>query len=324
MDRLSLRLLCQIYVLLLLLAATTISPPPHSLLALVLLLVMLLTTLRSLPPRLNVTITMAVLFLTPPVLTSLLGLLTMLLPTAIQIISVVFILPAIYLLDHYLRQNVRHKPVFMKGRPGRHTTYTYVSLFTSALVIMLLSPVLNNPVLLFTGITLALYLLGVLIGILITIPRLPLATTIIRKRVIAGTTGSLPLNITSRAPISMFSHISPTDPWVKVTPQSFIINSGKTGLDISFTPPLAGQSCPQLQISAIDPRGFVQINQLLEPLQLHVIPRAKYAEWLAKKYLEQTGAGVVTAATLPSKAIMMPKRGIEYLDSRTYQPGDQL
>jgi len=122
----------------------------------------------------------------------------------------------------------------------------------------------------------------------------------------------------------MHSHLSPADPWVKATPQRFILNSGKTRLDLSFTPPLAGQSCPQLQVSAIDPRGFIQINQLLEPLELHVIPRAKYAEWLARKYLEQTGTGIVAAATLPPKATMIPKRGVEYLDSRTYQPGDQL
>ena len=212
----------------------------------------------------------------------------------------------------------------MKGRTGRHTTYTYVSLFTSALVIMILSPVLGNPVLLFTGITLALYLLGLLTGILLTIPHLPLTTPTVRKRIIAGTTSSIPLPITNTASAGLHIQLNPADPWVKAIPQRFTLNRGKTILDLSFTPPLAGQSHPKLQVSAIDPRGFIQINQLFEPLQLHIIPRAKYAEWLARKYLEQTGTGVITAATLPPKAIMMPKRGIEYLDSRTYQPGDQL
>ena len=324
MNRLSLRLLCQVYVLLVLLAATIMSALPYSLLALVLLLVMLFITIRSLPPRLNVIITVAVVFLTPLALAPLLNRLTLLPPTAVLIISVAFILPIIYLLDYNLRQNARHLPTFIRGRTGRHTTYTYVSLFISALVIMLLSPVLNSPVLLFTGITFFLYLLGALVGILLTIPRLPLTTPITRKRVIAGTTGSIPLHITNRASVRMHSQLSPADPWVKATPQRFILNNGKTRLDLSFTPPLAGQSCPQLQVSAIDPRGFIQINQLLEPLELHVIPRAKYAEWLARKYLEQTGTGIVAAATLPPKAIMIPKRGIEYLDSRTYQPGDQL
>ncbi len=297
---------------------------PHSLPALVLLLIMLFTTIRSLPPRLNVAVTVAVVFLTPLILAPLLERLTPLLPTAVPIISVVFICPAIYLLDHHLRQNARNLPTFIKGRNGRHTTYTYVSLFISAVVIMLLSPVLNSLVLLFTGVTFALYLLGVLIAILLTIPRLPLTTPTTRIRVIAGTTVSTPLHITNRASTGMHSYLIPTAPWVKATPQSFILNRGKTRLDLSFTPPLAGQSRPQLQVSAIDPRGFIQINQVLEPLQLHVIPRARYAEWLARKYLEQASAGVVTATTLPPKAITIPKRGVEYHDSRTYQPGDQL
>jgi len=312
------------YVLLVLLAATITSSLHYSLLALALLMVMLLTTIRSLIPRINIAITAAIALLTPLVLAPLLEHLILLPLTAVQIISVVFILPVICLLDYHLKQNARQTPTFMKGRTGRHITYTYVSLFISALVIMLLSPVLNNPVLLFTGVTFTLYLLGVLTGILLTIPRLPLTTPTVRKRVIAGTTGSIPLHITNTASVNLHSQLSPADPWAKATPQRFTLNRGKTRLDFSFTPPLAGQSCPQLQVSAIDLRGFIQINQLFEPLQLHIIPRAKYAEWLARKYLEQTGTGVIAAATLPPKAIMMPKRGIEYLDNRTYQPGDQL
>jgi len=74
----------------------------------------------------------------------------------------------------------------------------------------------------------------------------------------------------------------------------------------------------------MDPWGFIQVNQLLEPVALHVIPRAKYAEWLAMKYLEQTTAGTTAASILPPKVIAIPKRGIEYFDSRTYQPGDYL
>ncbi len=189
---------------------------------------------------------------------------------------------------------------------------------------MLLSPVLNKPTLLLAGIALALYLLGVLIGIFLTIPRLPLTSATVKKRIIAGTTGSLSLHITSQASVRMHSHLSPSDSWVKATPRRLILNRGKTKLDINFAPPLAGESCPQIQVSAIDPRGVIRIDQILEPVQLQVIPRAKYAEWLARKYLEQTGAGVVMTARMPHEATMMPKRGIEYLDNRTYQPGDQL
>lgn len=74
----------------------------------------------------------------------------------------------------------------------------------------------------------------------------------------------------------------------------------------------------------MDPWGLIQVNQLLQPVALHVIPRAKYAEWLALRYLEQSGDGVMAVTEPLSKAIRAPKRGIEYAQSRTYQPGDQL
>ncbi len=95
--------------MLVLLAATIMSSLSHSLLALVLLLVMLFLTIRSLPPRLHVAITVAIVFLTPLVLAPSLARLTLLPPTTVKIISVVFILPAIYLLDHNLRQNARQR-----------------------------------------------------------------------------------------------------------------------------------------------------------------------------------------------------------------------
>jgi len=102
-----------------------------------------------------------------------------------------------------------------------------------------------------------------------------------------------------------------------------VVNSGKTRLDFTFTPPLAGEVLPRLRVAATDPRGFIQINQYVEPLRLHVIPMARYAEWLANKYLEQSGAGVISG-NMPDRARHLPKRGIEYLESRSYRPGDRL
>ena len=42
------------------------------------------------------------------------------------------------------------------------------------------------------------------------------------------------------------------------------------------------------------------------------------------RYLEQTGVGVTLTSAMPPKAVLIPRRGVEYFDSRTYQPGDQL
>lgn len=307
-----------------LLTATSMSALPQSLPALGLLLIMLVTMIRPQPPRLMVAVNAGIVFLTPLVLAPLLDRMIMLSSTATQIIAVIFVLPTIYLLDHNLRQHAHQTRPFMKRKGGQHATYTFTSLLTLALFIMLLSPVMSSRVLLFTSITFILYLLGLTIAIFLTIPRLPLTTTTTPVRVIAGTAGSIPLHITSRASVKIYSQFITSDPWAKVAPKETILNRGKTRLDLSFRPPLAGHSRPQIQVATIDPWGLIQINQLLEPLQLQVIPRAKYAEWLARKYLEQTGTGVMTVATLPTKAVMIPQRGVDYRESRTYQPGDQL
>jgi uncharacterized protein (DUF58 family) len=316
--------LAQIYAVLVLLATAVISPLPYMVLALVLLAAVLFTAIRQQLPSHKIVIILAVLFLTPLVLEPCLERITSLGPTSTQIIAAVLTLPVLYLLDFYLRENVRHAQTFTREKGERKTTRTFASLLTTVLVVMLISPVVNRPVLLFTGISLALYLLWVLLGVLVSIPRRPFAADTLMRRIIVGTTGSTRLNLTSRTRVKMHSQLEFTVPWARVTPRQTILEEGNTSLELSFTPPLAGESRPQLLVAALDPRGLIQINQLLDPLNLHIIPRAKYAEWLAMKYLEQTGSGVVSSMSMPSQAYVNQKRGNEYLESRTYQPGDPL
>jgi hypothetical protein len=68
----------------------------------------------------------------------------------------------------------------------------------------------------------------------------------------------------------------------------------------------------------------MQIFQVLEPIELHIIPRAKYAEWLARKYIERTGVGITTSALARLQSIIKPQWGSDYQESRDYAPGDQL
>ena len=166
MNKLSLRLLCQIYVLLVLLAVTVLSALPYSLLALALLLVMLFITWRPLQPRFNVVITVATVFLLPLVLEPFLNYLTHTAGgplTMVQIMAATSILPAIlpviYLLDYNLKQNAQDISVFVRGRPkGRNITTISKALFAATLALLLVSLTLNNPALLLTSILFALYL----------------------------------------------------------------------------------------------------------------------------------------------------------------------
>jgi uncharacterized protein (DUF58 family) len=61
---------------------------------------------------------------------------------------------------------------------------------------------------------------------------------------------------------------------------------------------------------------------LLQPLDLHIIPRAKYAKWLANKFLKETSKGVGTATGVSKLLGKTGKFGVEFNSIRPYQPGD--
>ena len=233
------------------------------------------------------------------------------------------ILPAIYTLNHTLKQSTQDITLTHSTK-RRYTTPILNALFVSILAMVLISLILDKHILLFTGVMLVFYLLVILTRILRVLRRLPVNVSAIVKRIIAGTTVDVTLFATSKVSMQLHCLLNPVDSWIGITPQRFILNDETTlKLNLTITPPLAGPTHPQLLLSTIDPWGFTQVNQVIEPMEVHVIPRAAYAEWLAKRYLEQIGSGSVVATVMPPEDVMPLKRGVEYLDSRTYQPGDQ-
>ena len=310
--------------MLILLAAAAVMPSvPYMVLSVILALVVLFTSLRPLPPRFNIVINLAVIFLAPLALEPGLARIGALPAVATHVLAAVIVLPVYYRLDRDLSEYARSFPLPMDSKGGRHITGTSVALLVAALAVMLIAPVVNRPVLLLSGVFLLLYLLGGLTWVWFSVPRNPFTIDTVTKRIITGTEGSASLRLTSRAKSSLRAFLQPADTWVQVTPRDIIARKGLSQLDLKFRPPLAGQSRPRLQATAIDIRGLVRVNQTLEPLQLQIIPRAKYAAWLAAKYLEQTGSGVVSEVKFP-QPVSRPKRGTEYRSSRSYQPGDAL
>lgn len=323
LDRLSLKLICHLYLMLLLLVASILSSLPYSPLALILLLGILFITIRPLRPERTVATIVAVIFLLPLILEpSLRYLVVGVLPlTALQVIAVIVTVPGLYLLDYALRQYAKVGAIVVGGK-SRQVTPMARALIVTVLAITLVSLLIGNLVLLFTSFMLGIYLLALLIWSILAIPRLPVNIPTAFKRIIAGSTVTIPLYATSRTGVRLHCLVSPVDSWVRVNPQRFILNDTPVELGLSITPPLAGPTLPQCRVSVTDSRGLIQANQVIEPVELQVIPRAKYAEWLALKYLEQTGAKAMAAVSLDSARIL--KGGMEYYDSRDYQPGDQL
>ena len=291
--------------------------------SLALLLVIAFILLRPLQPRFNVVIYTAIVFLVPLITAATINQLTPLSLTAMQVISAATALPIIYLLDWHLRQNAQRITVSTRDKSRRQTTGIYQALFSAIIALLITSIILGAHALFAASVTFALYLLGILIVAFITIPKHPVEIPVTWQRVIADTSIDVSLNIVSNSSTAIQCQIGTVEAWVKVMPSKFLLHKGKSTLKLNCTPPLAGSSRPRLFISVIDSRGLIQINQISEPIELHVIPRAKYAEWIARKYLQQTGSGAL-AVSLPPQETMMLRRGIEYHDSRIYQPGDQL
>jgi len=290
-----------------------------------LLAVLVYTGLRPRSPAFNVVFNVMLVFLAPLVMAAVMDGLGLDAPYAAGIVAVILPLPALLLLDDSLKKYAPGHQTFARAGGERHITHTFAALAAGSLAVIVLGPVVGRPVLLLAGTGLLLYLVIVVTAVLASVPRPPFVANTVLKRIIAGTQGGMFLSLTSHASLRLYCRAVPADTWVHARPSQFVFEPGSGArLELTFTPALAGECQPSLVVSALDQRCLLQIDQRLEPLQLHVIPMARYAEWLARKYLEQAEAGVIAYDRLALRRLQAPKSGTEYLESRAYQPGDPL
>ena len=326
MKRLSVTHLCQYYLLLALIAVAVLSPMPYSILASAWFVVMLLVTLRVVPVRFSILVMMVTIFLIPFVFEPVFNYLSfdVTLPFSVaQLLAVIAASPAIYTLDNALKQNAESITPSRNSRT-KGPTYITAALAVSITIPMLISLVLRQNLLFYTCLLLALYLVTVSVLVHLSVPGQPLFTATIKKRIIAGTAAHLTLSVSSKARVKLRCHLIPVDSWVNITPPELTIGSTEIALDLSFTAPLSGPLHLQVHVSAIDNRGLIQVHHNIQPVELHVIPKARYAEWMAKKYLQQSGAGISVDTSTLLNSLPIAKRGVEYLSSRLFQFGDQI
>lgn len=111
-----------------------------------------------------------------------------------------------------------------------------------------------------------------------------------------------------------------------MSPEVLSLRESNPKIRVSLTPALSGPSMVKLIGWATNRWGLIQTSFELEPIRLFVIPRARYAAWLAKKYLAAAKPGAMPL--MSSRAALKTKfglrRGIEYYGSQLYQPGDSL
>jgi len=315
MISLDLKTVAKAYLMLVLLAAMLISAPPYSIVALILLILQIYSVYK--PPRIELSLALVVcgLFLAPLALE----------PSAGKLFSVFLVIPAVPLLDQSLRENAFNQ-FSSHLRGGRKATTVSKALAAALLLVFISSIVLLNQTLMLTAIVLAGFLAVVLAYVLYKIPRMPLEVSKTWCRVVVGDTVKMLVTLKAKDGMPLYVLLETPFSWVRVEPSRFmLVAEGEREIDLDITPPLAGPSKLQLQASAIDPWGLTQVSQTLELVELHIIPRARYAEWLARKYLEQTAPGTAPAAAIPPlRALGAVKRGVEYYGSRLYQYGDRL
>ena len=171
------------------------------------------------------------------------------------------------------------------------------------------------------------YLLVIVLFILRRLASSPVTVEPVSLRVVAGAEGTADIVLTEKSGTNGTLFLDSPYDWVKITPAAFIpLTPGGVILKASVTPLLSGPAAIKVSGYVIDQWGLTQTRFEIEPLTLNVIPRARYADWLAKKYMSGTNMGQLPLiSNIGSiKPLYGLRRGIEFYGIKMYQPGDSM
>jgi len=234
-------------------------------------------------------------------------------------------LPLLFPVDRALRTAGEGVP-FRDGASRRRPTDTALVLVGIVVSMLTVSLLLGSLSLLLACAVILAYLAVLYAIILRQLSPKPVEETQIHQRMVAGSEDHLNIELTSRTRVGGRLIITSPCDWLKVRPGEQSLAEPKLELRVSLAPPLAGPSDVELVGYAADRWGLLQIRFELRPIRLFVIPRARYAAWLAEKYLAATKPGPL--ALMADVATLRPtyglRRGVEYYGSQQYQPGDSL
>ncbi|MEM2153044.1 MAG: DUF58 domain-containing protein [Nitrososphaerota archaeon] len=298
---------CIGYMYAMLLVGATLTPVPRSILA---ILLIASNTYASARARLKPAIIFSTILLIPMVFEETL-------PLQLNVLTCVPILPA---LAAGLSENPPEELEISNG--GRLTKRCKTLIFTS-LFSATLSALLNHYSSALGSITAFTYISMLTMLSIRRIPRELFETCKQILRVLAEERAEVTVRLDSRlkAPVNIrILH----ERWVSVEPSALKAKPRtQVELKISVKPPLACPETLKLKLIAVDAWGLTVTCQDLEVLELHVIPKAKYAEWIVKKYLEGSLRSMGYASTVQA-GLKPSKSGVEFHGCRLYAPGDSL
>ena len=242
-------------------------------------------------------------------------------------LSPLLALPVLPLLGQSLRQLAtgegegEQKKASQPGR--RRPTRLLRLLAVSLLVITAGALALSGWTLLVSIALTAVYLAGIFGLVLKRSSKVPVEAAIVTHRVVAGDFLQVHVRLINRCRLAGHLRLSSPYPWFTIRPARLVVDKPAIELEASLTPPLSGPAVIELAARFTDPWGLIQSDFTLPVMELLVIPRARYAEWMARKYLETSrGGGQESMTAVAASTRRASRRGIEFYGIRPYQPGD--
>lgn len=239
--------------------------------------------------------------------------------------SLLISLPALLLITRSLEEAAELLP-YRKTRYVRSPTSVGLALSLIVILTLGVAALLDSLSLLLACVTIVAYfgILGTMVVRRLSVK--PVEELQVQQRMVAGTKNRLYINLTTKTNIGGTLFVESPYEWLKIRPDTWSLRENKLVMEVSLSPTLSGPSIIKLKGHAIDRWGLVQTRFELEPISLYVIPRARYAAWLAKRYLTETKPGTLPLISNISalKPIHGLRRGVEYYGSQLYQPGDSL
>ncbi|MDP6501071.1 MAG: DUF58 domain-containing protein [Dehalococcoidales bacterium] len=234
-------------------------------------------------------------------------------------------LPVLWL----FHQDLKEAAVSLNYRDTGHTRRPTGILFTLILIVaavLVVSLLLGSVHLVVAGSVVTTYLVILGTVVLRRVPLKPVQETQVYQRIVAGTKAQLRIELTAKTKTGGLLFLKSPYEWLKVSPDTLSMEENRLLTEVTLSPSLSGPSLVKLKGQVTDVWGLFRTSFDLEPVRLHVIPRAKYAAWLVNRYLARSKSG--TLPLISNMAAQKPmnglRRGIEYYGSQMYQPGDSL
>jgi hypothetical protein len=206
--------------------------------------------------------------------------------------------------------------------PGRLAVFIIVI----DLAVLILSFAISNPALSLSSFILLAAVLALGVYIIRKFPLKPVSEEVETRRILAGKEEPFSAQLSVKTSIGGVLWLESESAWIKVNPEPLSLKGPSALVKGKISPSLSGSSTLKLTGFGLDRWGLTQTRFEIEPLKLQVIPRARYAVWLAQKYLSGTRPGALPLlSNLGSfKSTQGLRQGIEFYGSRQYQEGDSL